>query len=306
MFNNFQEKNCIVTGGSGFIGQNLVKKLLDHNARVYVIDNFSFGAFQSNIDPRASVIEGDIRDYSVLEKLPVIEYHYFFHFAAPSSIILFDKDPFECFEITIEGFLNAMKYCVRHNIRLVYPSTGSLYSSIESPHAENSTLNIEAINIYAKAKLSLEMIHKSYKQKSNVIGLRIFAGYGPSEAHKKEFASVIYNFCQQMKNGHRPVIFGDGTQVRDFIYIDDIVNAILILAELGQENIINIGSGQSISFNKIIAIINEVLKTQIQPIYNEKPNFYLERTQSDIRVLEKYYKPYNLIKHGIENIIISM
>lgn len=302
---NYKNKNCIVTGASGFIGQALTDALIKNGAMVFVIDNFSFGSVKESINPEAKIFQGDVRNYSSFSELPKLKYDYLFHFAAPSSIILFNKDPYECVDITINGFLNAARFSIDNQIRLVYPSTGSLYSGAKSPHSENAQLSLENLNSYARAKLSLELIHESLKE-LNAIGLRIFAGYGPQERHKGEFSSVIYSFCKEILEGRRPVIFGDGTQKRDFIYIDDLAEAIIVLAENGRESVINIGSGKSFAFNEIIEIINSRLKTSIKPVYVEKPVSYLEETLADSTILSNYYLPKTSLVSGVQTILNSL
>ncbi len=283
-------KNCIVTGGSGFIGQNLVKKLINEGANVWVIDNFSFGSSKKSLDKKSNLIEGDVRDKSILNQLPDIKFDYYFHFAAPSSIVLFNKDLELCREITIQGFLNAIDFCRSRNIRLIYPSTGSLYSGAKAPHSEETILNLPALNEYAKVKLELEKIQKENPEVSS-LGLRIFAGYGPGEYLKGEFASVPYLFAKDMLENNSPVIFGDGAQTRDFIFIEDVIEAIITLAENAKEPIINIGSGTSVSFNQIVSILNKLLNTNIKPKYIERPPKYLETTLADTALLNKYYRP---------------
>jgi nucleoside-diphosphate-sugar epimerase len=303
---NYKDKNCIVSGGSGFIGQNLVKQLLSQKAIVFVIDNFSFGSQKSALEKGAVIIEGDIRDDKTFKNLPKeVKYDYFFHFAAPSSITLFNKNPLECIDITINGFFQVSKFCLNNNIRLVYPSTGSLYSGTTPPQTETSEIKIDAINSYARTKLALEFIQKTLVSLDS-IGLRIFAGYGPQEKHKGEFASVVYLFCKDMVEGKSPVIFGDGTQERDFIYIDDVVEAILILGQHAKEQNVNVGSGEKVSFNRVINIINSVLGSMIKPTYIEKPNLYLEKTLADIHLLKTYYIPKVSLESGIKSIIRSL
>lgn len=286
----YKDKNCIVSGGSGFIGQNLVKKLLDEGAKVFVIDNFSFGAKKSSVDSRAFIIESDIRGKKWIKYLPPLKYDYFFHFGSPSSVVLFNKYPKECRDITINGFLNVLNFCKENKTRLIYPSTGSLYSGLKPPHSENAKLKEEFMNNYAKTKFDLEKIQKEHPE-VNSLGLRIFAGYGPGEKHKEEFASVPYLFAKDMVQNKPPLIFGDGNQTRDFVFIEDVIEAILILAEKAKEPIINIGTGKATQFNELINIINEILGKEIKPRYIQKPNLYLESTLADLSILQKYYTP---------------
>lgn len=304
---NYKNTNCIVAGGAGFIGQNLVNKLIEDGAEVYVIDNFSYGALKSNINKKAHIIENDIRDPGVFEKLPKQQYNYLFYFASPSSVVLFKQNPNECLDITIGGFINCINYCAKNKIKLIYPSSGKVYMGAELPSAENTQLHWNALDTYAKSKLILENIASAYEKICDSLGVRIFAGFGPSEKHKGEHASAIYLFCKEIIGGKIPVIWGDGTQTRDFVYIDDLARAILILAQNSKESIVNIGSGELISFNKVIEIINSILKTNIISEYIEKPKFYVEETLADTSIFKKYCPQLQYsFEDGIREVIKSL
>jgi UDP-glucose 4-epimerase len=199
-------------------------------------------------------------------------------FAAPSSQILFNYAPDYCYAETVGGFLNVLSFCEENNIRLVYPSSGNVY-----------TLN----NEYAKCKKELEEIQEAFESK-NVLALRIFAGYG-HEYLKGEYASVVYQFTKQMFHGKRPIIFGDGTQTRDFIYVEDIVDNILAQEGTG---VVDIGTGIATSFNDLVRIINEELKTNIQPIYVDKPPDYINDAICKNPVKVKYS-----LREGVHEIL---
>jgi nucleoside-diphosphate-sugar epimerase len=308
MKKRFSGTSCIVTGGSSLIGQHLVKQLLDEGADVYVIDNFLFGAKRKTIDKRATLFKGDVREKKSFDKLPKITYDYFFHFAAPSSTELFKKNNVECVNITTLGFLHAVNFCIQNKTRLIYPSSGSLYSGIEPPHHEQASLNESAMNKYAKNKYLLEKIADLYRPDCDSLGLRILAGYGPGEDHKYAhgYSSIVYTFCRDMYEGTAPEIWGDGEQRRDCVYIKDIADIILSLAQNCPEPIINIGSGTDISFNEVIAIINKKLGTNIQAKYIPRPKLYLEKTLADTTLLRKYYKkPFTSIEAGIKKTLAS-
>ena len=182
---------------------------------------------------------------------------FLFFFASPSSQILFNYANDWCYDETVDGFINALEFCADNNIKLIYPSSGTVYESNGS---------------YSEAKLELEHIQKQHKYK-NVLGFRIFAGYGPGEAHKGEYASVVYQFCKRMKEGLSPVIYGDGTQTRDFVYIDDILDG--IIGNLDKTGVMDIGSGISTSFNEVVKTINDLLQEKITPTYIKAPQNYL-------------------------------
>jgi nucleoside-diphosphate-sugar epimerase len=296
---------ALITGGAGFIGQALTKRLLDLDWQVVILDNFVAGIDRNKIDPRAKVVWGDVRYRDQLDKFRFVTH--VFHLAAPSSIILFNKNEFDCVETTILGFVNVIDFCRRRDIKLIYPSTGSLYAGAQKPHSETTKLDLNKINSYARTKYALEVIQQGYKNSTDILGLRIFAGYGPEEAHKGEYASVVYDFVKKMKNGESPVIFGDGWQTRDFIYSEDLANIIVNLALKAKEDIVNIGSGEGIAFNHLVNAINGVLGTKIKPTYVDKPVNYLEETLCDTWLMSKYYKkPLTSIGDGIRGILKSL
>jgi len=307
MEKHYKNKNCIVTGGAGFIGQNIVNRLIKLGAKVVVIDNFSYGSSKKSVHKKAFIINGDIRNPSVFSKLPKRKYDYLFHFAAPSSNVLFLENLSESIDITIGGFLNTIRFASLNKIRYVYPSTGSLYNGVKPPHNEKALLNPDAQNEYAKTKIAIEYIANIYKDSVNAIGLRILAGYGPGEEHKGRFQGVVYGFCREIYNGKRPVIWGDGEQRRDFVFIEDIVNVALTLAIKCPEPIVNIGTGSDISFNEVVTLINKYLKKDLTPIHIKKPKIYLERTTADTKLLRRHYKKqFTTIQKGIKATLISL
>lgn len=183
---------------------------------------------------------------------------YLFLFGSPSSNIIFDQNLDYCMEETINSFINAIQYCRDNKIKLIYPSSATIYNKNTS---------------YARCKAILEEIQMIYA--GDVLACRIFAGYG-FEEHKGEYASVIYQWCKQMKAGEQPIIYGDGTQTRDFIYVDDIADN--IIANKDEVGFIDIGTGINNSFNDVVKTINKVLGTKIEPIYVNKPKQYVEET----------------------------
>ena len=120
------------------------------------------------------------------------------------------------------------------------------------------------------------------------MGLRIFAGFGPGEEHKGDYASVVTIFLNCMLKNERPVIFGDGTQNRDFVYIDDVVDSIVSSAEKPISNtIVNVGTGRNLKFNDVVHIINDLLGKKIEPVYVPKPEKYFDYTLAETSFMKK-------------------
>jgi UDP-glucose 4-epimerase len=283
---NWKKKRVIVTGGAGFIGQNLIQRLIFENADITVIDNFAYSAKDNLLPFRDSIriIESDVRSKHLTDQLDG-KYNFIFHFAAPSSVILFEEDPLNTFSATTAGLINLMNLAVEKNVeKVIYPSSGSVYGKCSLPNSENSIVNPS--NLYGVAKISCEKIAALYASEVESVGLRIFAGYGMGERHKGKIASPVSLFLNSIAVRKSPLIYGDGNQSRDFVYIDDVVEAILKSAELDNlPPIINVGSGISYSFNEVVDLINRNLEKQVFPIYVEKPAKYLERTQADMTLL---------------------
>jgi nucleoside-diphosphate-sugar epimerase len=168
----------------------------------------------------------------------------------------FARNPDYFIRQTIESFTTLLPYCYERGIPFVYPSSALVY---------------EQETTFSRFKKTLEQLAGCYKTMS--LGLRIFPVYGPTEPR-----SVISKWCRQMAAGERPVVYGDGTQKRDFIYIDDVVDQVLSLVKepCWKSRIVDIGTGVATSFNHIVESINAELGTELQPQYVQRPSSYSE------------------------------
>ena len=207
--------------------------------------------------------------------------NYVFLFGSPSSDYWFLAAKSYSLRETIDNFISVADFCQFHQIKLIYPSSGTVY---------------EGTTPYAITKKIIEEIASMYK---NTLGFRIFAGYGPDEGHKGEYASIIYKFIMDMKHGKRPMIYGDGYQTRDFVYIDDIVQRIILFRDM--DGVLDIGTGFSTSFNDVIHLIDNKLHTGIKPLYVDKPVGYIEET-----VCPNPFRPSISVNDGINHIIESL
>ena len=305
---DWKGKKVLVNGISGFIGSNLGRELLKRGAEIYSIDNFSYIDSEiakdklSYLLKKISLIEGDASEKKTWDKVPK-DIEYIFHFASPSSITLFKKNPEVCFYETFFSLYNAFEFAKKNKVKkLVYPSSGSNYAGNDFPH--NESVYPKPKNSYAVAKVSCEALASSYSDFVKSIGLRIFGGYGSGEEWKRDFGSVIYLFIRDYMSGNPPEIWGDGSQTRDFIYIDDIVKIILKSAEIDYTGIVNVGTGEGISFSRILEIIKENLKTSINPKYVPKEMNYVENLKADTILMKKLFniKPI-LPEEGIKKFI---
>jgi UDP-glucose 4-epimerase len=278
----WSNRKILITGGAGFIGSNLVREIVRFGGEVTVLDNFSSGSIDT-LPESCQIIRGDVRDVALLNDLRKIEFDIVFHFGGPSSIILFNNDESTCVDSTIVGTKRIFDFCRDTGVsKIVYASSSSVYGDSPLPQTEETPC--KPCNLYGISKLATEHIAACYSIPS--VGLRIFAGYGPGETKKGNFASVITLFLRAISRGDKPVIYGDGTQSRDFVYIDDIVRSALRAAESNFSGIINVGSGESVTFNEVVDIICTELGRRVTPEYRPKPPNYIEKTLADIRRLK--------------------
>ncbi|MGD0644426.1 MAG: NAD-dependent epimerase/dehydratase family protein [Candidatus Bathyarchaeia archaeon] len=279
----FSDKRFLVTGGAGFIGSSLVRELINRESDVTVLDDFSVGK-KANVPGECDLIEFDVSSRDWMSKVSNVDY--ILHFGAPSSVMLFKQSLNKCVTDTILGMINVLEYSKLYHVKkVVFPSSSSVYGNTPLPQSESTPTS--PINIYGVAKLTCEYMAQLYADTVPNVGLRIFAGYGPGEGHKGSIASVVSLFMNDLKAGIQPIIFGDGSQSRDFVYIDDIVQSALNCISNDFTGIVNVGSGESHNFVEVIGLMNSVLGTSIQPRYVEKPAHYFERTRAEVTKMEK-------------------
>lgn len=280
---NWAKKKILITGGAGFIGSCIAKKLITENADVTILDNLSVGTLE-NIPKESTFIEGDVCDWNLLSKITDVDY--IFHFGAPSSSILFRKNQKNCITATINGLINLLDLSKATKVKkIIYPSSCTVYGSAPVPQSE--TAMPQPHTPYAISKLACEHLAKMYSKDVSSVGLRIFSGYGPQETHKKGFTSVVTEFLRAISHNEQPCVFGDGTQSRDFIYIDDIVLTAIRAAEFPGTDIINVGTGFSFTFNELIELINSAMNKNITPVYNRSQSPQVERTLSDTKKMKE-------------------
>ncbi len=289
---DFKGKKILVNGVSGFIGSNLARELLKMESEVYSIDNFSYINQEMMMSKfpelkKIKIIEGDVSKQENWEKLPK-DIEYIFHFAAPSSIVLFKKYPEKCYNETVLGLQKAFEFAKENSVKkIVYPSSGNIYSGNEMPHIE--TVYPRPRNLYGAAKIACEALANSYTNYVKSIGLRIFAGYGPGEEWKGDFASAPYLFIRDLMAGKAPEVWGDGEQTRDLIYINDIVKMILKSAEINYTGIVNVGTGESFSFKNLIEKIKYLLNSDINPVFIKREINYVEHAKADVTLNKKLF-----------------
>lgn len=169
-------------------------------------------------------------------------------------------------------------------------------------------MDIKVTDYYTEARLGIERIAKLYNVHFGIksVGLRFFSVYGPKEKSKGKYANIVSQFLWEMEKGKAPIIYGDGKQTRDFVFVKDVIKAFLLLMDLDFEyEIFNVGTGKSHSFNDVVDILNYKLKTNLKPIYIEMPvKNYVDHTLADTKKIKSLgYKSEYSLEKGIDKII---
>lgn len=294
----------LVTGGAGFIGSNITEQLAeDHD--VTIMDNLYLGD-RKNVDNNVEFVKGSVMDAELVNKL-CKGCDYVLHNAAMSSSPMFKEQPKLGMEVNVIGFMNVMKAALDNNVkRVVYASTSSMYNGNTLPFSE--TQPITAKTFYEASFRTREIIAQTYYENNlSSIGLRYFSVYGPRELHKDQYANNISQFLWDMMKGKSPVIYGDGTQRRDFTFVRDVVSAnVLAMTSNIDFGIFNVGTGIGTSFNDLVDMLNKALGTSIEPEYIANPlRNYVKDTIADLSLISKSlgYVPKWTLEKGIQFLV---
>jgi len=289
-----RDKRVLVTGGAGFIGSNLANHLAADN-EVIALDDCHLGTpenltgvdAEGNADGPVEFVDGSVLDDDLPTDVDVV-----FHLAAYSSYTMVEEHKREATRVNVEGFVNTVEQAREDGCdTVVYASTSSIYGSRTEPSPED--MEIEARTCYEASKLARERYGEYFGNHYDMTlaGLRFFSvyqGYGGAEEHKGEYANTVAQFADAIANGEAPVLFGDGTQTRDFTHVDDVVRAIELAADHELQGIYNVGTGESYDFNTMVEMINDELGTNIKPEYIENPlPVYVHDTMADATKLHE-------------------
>ena len=297
-----------VTGGAGFIGSHLVKNLVERGNEIIVIDNLNTGK-KRNVKKNLKKInffEVDIRDFSTIEDI-MKNVDGIFHEAALASVQDSFRIPDKFFDVNVKGTENIFKIGKKLGIKVVYASSSSVYGNpISIPIKENDDKN--PLNPYAKTKLENDKMAEKYaKNGLKVIGLRYFNVFGPGQS--KEYAGVIKLFLERIQQGLSPLINGDGLQVRDFVYVDDVVNANMLAMESNiNGKFFNIGTGTTISVLDLANMIIKFSGLKLKPIHRLAVPGDVRATQADITKAKTMlkWKPTTSIQDWLKSTVLDI
>lgn len=271
-----------VTGGAGFIGNNIVHLLLNQGHQVKVIDNLHTGKMEnlSDISEQIKFENIDIRDFKNLS-LALNGVDGVFHEAALTIVQeSFEKEK-EYHDVNVVGTENVFKIAKENNFKVIYASSSSIYGNTTSvPIKENFTRN--PINPYGKTKLDDELLAEKYcSQGVKIIGLRYFNVYGIGQTGT--YAGVITKFLNKLKKSESPIIFGDGSQIRDFVYVKDVALANLAAMNSNvNEGFFNIGTGETISVLELAEKMIALFELNLKPMFEKQLAGDVKKSMADI------------------------
>ncbi|MFC7077163.1 NAD-dependent epimerase/dehydratase family protein [Haloarcula halophila] len=297
-------QRVLVTGGGGFIGSNLANSLAADND-VIVVDDGYLGT-PANVSEAVEYVERSVVEDDLPTDVDVV-----FHLAALSSYQMHEDNPTHGARVNVEGFVNTVEQARDDGCdTVVYASTSSIYGSQTDPSPEEMDVTVNTG--YEASKMAretyAEYFHNHYDL--SLAGMRFFSvyqGYGGAEEHKGEYANVIAQFADDMANGEPPVLYGDGTQTRDFTHVTDIVRGLEQAADHELNGVYNLGTGEAYDFLTVVEMLNDELGTDIDPEFVENPipeDVYVHDTCGDYSKINEAtgWEPQISFEDGIERV----
>lgn len=300
----------LVTGGGGFIGSNLVRAVLARGRKVRVLDDFSTG-FRENLQEvirDVELIEGDIRDLETCRNA-CRDAEVVFHHAALPSVPRSMADPQGCFDVDAAGTHNMLMAGRDRGVRrFVFAASSSAYGACEDlPKVES--MPVLPLSPYAAAKAAGELYAATFYRAYGLqtVSLRYFNIFGPRQDPSNQYAGVIAAFASRMLTGRPPVIYGNGEQSRDFTYIENVIHANLLAADAKEVHgeVVNIGCGEAVDLNQMVAVFNQTLGTSLKIAYEPPRAGDVKHSLADISAAGKVlgYTPQVRFAEGLRKTI---
>lgn len=309
-------KKVVVTGGAGFIGSNLVEALVKRGYAVTVIDNFSTGKLESvsNLDysfhksgskpisHNPGIIRGNILNVSLLKEA-FKGSEYVFHVAAVPSVIKSIASPLYVQKINVTGTLQVLKAALEAGVgKVIYSSSCAVYGDARELPIKEATIP-NPLSPYAVSKLVGEYYCQLFTKEYGLptLILRYFNVYGPRQKSNTAYAAVIPRFIRQILRNKPLIIFGDGRQTRDFVFVSDVVNANINGAQSDITGVFNIGSGKAVSINDLATVIQSITRTTAKTIYKKPLRGEVKHSVADITRARSFnYNPAYTLETGLE------
>jgi UDP-glucose 4-epimerase len=300
----------LVTGGAGFIGSHVVDRLVKESCAVRVFDDLSNGKL-ANIQGhlksgKVEFVKGDVRDALVVRKsLEGVDA--VVHLAALISVPFSFENPALTFDVNLFGTLNMLRLCVQKGVeKFVFVSSCAVYGDPELLPV-NEDVKANPISPYAESKLVGERYCLGFSEREllRLVVLRFFNVYGPRQG-LNEYSGVITQFIDRLKQGKPLLVYGDGSQTRDFVNVKDIANAVLASLKTGiTSDVFNVGSGKSTSINELAKTVSELVDRDLDIHYEEPRAGDIKHSYADISKAKKFlcYEPKFSLSDGLRELI---
>lgn len=291
----------LVTGGAGFIGSNIVKEILRRGDKVRVLDNFATGKRENILlykdDKHLEMIEGDLRSFHIVRDA-VKGVDFVLHQGALPSVPRSINDPITSNDVNILGTLNILEAAREFKVkRVVFASSSSVYGNTEKLPKEE-TMPVAPLSPYAVTKYAAERYCQIYSQIYGLetVCLRYFNVFGPNQDPTSQYSAVIPKFIKAINEDIRPVIFGDGSQSRDFTFVTNNVEANLLACTAPNVagEVFNIACGIKFTLIELVDEINKVLGKDVQPIFDKDRTGDVKHSLADIS------KAQNLLGYNVK------
>jgi len=297
----------VVTGGAGFIGSNIAKKLVQRGDIVTVIDNLNTGKEENleSIRDKIEFVKDSILNTDLLEKYTK-DVDGVFHQAALASVQDSFSKPEEYHDVNVNGTENILKLSIKNNFKVVYASSSSVYGNPKQiPLKESDEKN--PINPYAETKLKKEELAIKYsKMGAKVIGLRYFNVFGNGQS--REYAGVLKLFLEQIRDELPPKINGDGTQFRDFVFVEDVADAnIMAMDSQIDHEFFNVGTNSSITILDLAKTIIKYSGLEIEPVFGPELKGDVKKTIANIDLIKEKigWEPKTMLEDWIKEIVTA-
>lgn len=300
---SFLRGRVLVAGGAGFIGSNLVERLLARGCEVHVADSLLTGS-RANV-PDVPFWEGDCASRAYRDRFGQEPWDAVFHLAGASSAPMFDERPEHAAD-AVAAFQNSLEVARACAAPLAFASTSSFYAGCPKPFRED--MQVMPSTLYEFSKVSMEQMAAAYHRRygTRAVALRFFSVYGPREQSKGRFANVLSQFLWCIRAGVPPVVYGDGSQTRDFTHVDDLLDGLLLAVERTDGfEAYNVGTGVEHTFNDVIAMLNEALGTDVEPRYvaNPVPNYVPATLADNSKLRALGWAPRVDVREGVRRLV---
>jgi nucleoside-diphosphate-sugar epimerase len=307
-----RNSRILVTGGAGFIGSHLVDRLIDAEADVTVLDNLDTGRMENIVQHKQNrnfhFVKGDVRDFGVVKRL-VNDMDAVVNLAAIASVQRSVEDPLLVNDVNLKGTLNLLKASVDSGVkRFVQASSAAVYGDAQKLPVREDFVPMP-LSPYAVSKLAADNYTVVFNQIYGLetVCLRFFNVYGPRQANNP-YSGAITIFTNELLDNRAPRIFGDGEQTRDFVFVKDVISAVMLALSEKEAvgEVFNVASGKATTINKIVRVLQKLTgKEAVKPVYEAPREGDIRYSYADVEKARRRlgYEPVFSLEEGLKELV---